>query len=49
MVIELLTCHQQIRELQEEVSSLRDNGKRLHSDLKKTPLAVKIRVIQKFS
>ena len=49
MVTELHTCHQQIRELQEVVSNLRDNRQRSHSDHKKTSLEVKVRVIQQFS
>ena len=46
---ELQTCHQQIRELQEEVSNLRDHRQRPHSGRKKTPLEIKVRVIQQFS
>ena len=49
MVTELQTCHQQIRELQEKVSNLRDNRQRPHSRRKKTPLEAKVRVIQQFS
>ena len=49
MGTELQRCHQQIRELQEEVSNLRDNRQRPHLGRKKTTLEVKVREIQQLS